>query len=107
MDRKLLIANLNTIFCNLSKEGKIYSKVWLDPVDFGGLYHSDKYILNVKAQHDIDNCGDEIDYVIGLLDKKAKEELSYIWRVSVHHADENVFCESQDLMIFEEENACP
>ena len=107
MDTRTLINNLNNIFCELKKEGRVYSKVWLDPVDFGGLYNDEKYILNVKALHKIETCGEEIDFIIYLLDKKAKEELSYIWRVSVYHENENTFCQSEDLVVFEEQNSCP
>ena len=107
MDTRTLINNLNSIFCDLKKEGRIYSKVWLDPVDFGGLYSDNKYVLNVKAHHNIETCGEEIDFIIFLLDEKAKEELSYISRVSVYHANENAYCESEDLIVFEEQNSCP
>jgi len=106
MDTRTLINNLNTIFCDLKKDGRIYSKVWLDAVDFGGLYYDNKYVLNVKAHHKIDSCGSEIDFIIFLLDEKAKEELSYIWRVAVYHADEDIYCESEDLIVFEEQNSC-
>src|SRR5580704_1842173 len=106
MDTKALITNLNHVFCNLSIEGKVYSKVWLEDVDFGGLYQSDKYILNVKAHHRIDNCNSEIDYIIHILNDRAKEELRSIWRVSVYHANENVRCDSPDLIVFEEEELC-
>ena len=107
MDTGTLITNLNHLFCSLSKEGRVYSKVWLEDVDFGGLYQSDKYILNVKAHHKIDNCGSEIDYLIDILNERAKEELRSIWRVSIYHANENVRCDSTDLIVFEEEKMCP
>jgi len=60
MDTKTLITKLQGFFCDISKRGKVYSKVWLDEADFGGLYHSGKYILNVKAHNKIDNIYSEI-----------------------------------------------
>jgi hypothetical protein len=77
----------------------------LEVADFGGLYHSKKYILNVKADHQMENCSTEIKDVLHLLDKEAKEELKYIWRVAVHHANEDVYCES-NWIVYEEEKAC-
>jgi len=106
MDSKTLIKNLHQLFCKARKKNKIYSKVWLEIADFGGLYDSKKYILNVKAHHQIENHYGEIKDVLYLLDKEAKEELSYIWRVAVYHANEDVYSES-NLVVYEEEEACP
>ena len=56
MDTNTIIKNLKGIFCDSNKRDKRYSEVWLSDVDFGGLYHTNKYyILNVKAEHKIDN----------------------------------------------------
>lgn len=106
MDTRTLITNLNHLFCEIGKEGKIYSKVWLDDADFGGLYHSNQYILNVKASHQIDNCSSEIRDIIHILDNKAKEELKYIWRVAVYNAEDEIHC-VMDNIVYEMENVCP
>lgn len=107
MDTKILVEKLHKVFCDIGKKGKLYSKVWLDPADFGGLYHSDKYILNVKAYHSIDNCNSEISDIFKILDERAKEELQYIWRVAVYQGDNDEIHCASNLVVFEEENACP
>ena len=106
MDRKILIENLNKVFCDTNKERKRYSRVWLTDADFGGLYRSGKYVLNVKAEHEIENCYDEISDILDLLDKVAKEELRYIFRVVVYNFYEEIHCHSSEL-VYTEENACP
>jgi hypothetical protein len=106
MDTKILVKKLHKIFCDIGKDGKLYSKVWLDPADFGGLYHTDMFILNVRAHHEIDNCFEEIADIIQILDQRAKEELQFIWRVAVYRGgNEEIHCAS-NLLVFEEENTC-
>ncbi len=107
MDTKTLIKNLHQLFCNENKADKKYSRVWLSDVDFGGMYHTDRYVLNVMAEHEIDNCNDEIKEVLNILNEKAKEELEFIWRVEVYHSNDQYSCKSEDLIVYEEENACP
>ena len=104
MDTKTIINKLHKIFCDIGKERKLYSRVWLENADFGGLYYSDKYILNVQAHHKIYRSHTEINDILQLLDKRAKDELKYIWRVAIHHANDEVTRE-KDLIVYEEENA--
>lgn len=106
MDTKSLIKKLNEIFCNLNRKEKKYSEVWLTDVDFGGLYYSGQYVLNIKAEHQINSCSDEIKDIIELLDEQAKEELKYIWRVDVYNANEEIHCQSQDGLIYNDSVAC-
>src|SRR5262245_54716434 len=95
MDTKTLIKNLHDIFCRIDKKDKKYSCVWLEDADFGGLYHSGKYILNVQAQHNIENCSSEIMYIISFLSKEAPEELKQIWRVVVYNEEHDIHCASE------------
>ena len=107
MDKKETIKNkLNTIFCDANQERKKYLEVWLSDVDFGGMYRSDKYVLNVRAAHEIDGCKEEIDYIIALIDNKAKEELQNIWQVRVFDISDNVHCASEEILIYSEATAC-
>lgn len=106
MDKKLLIKQLNQVFCDMGNHGKRYSKVWLEDETFGGLYNSGKYVLKVQALHEIDNCSDEIKDIIFHLDKVAKEELEYIIRVAIYDLNDEVHCESEDLIVYTEEDAC-
>jgi hypothetical protein len=104
MDTKILITNLNQLFCEIGKKEKTYSKVWLEDADFGGLYHSNMYILYVKARQRVEDRGAEISNVLHLLDKNAKEELKYIWRVVVYNPDQPVH--SADNIVYEMDDAC-
>jgi hypothetical protein len=61
--------------------------------------------LHVQAQHPIEDSFAEIEYVLHLLDKKAKEELKDIWRVSVHKQHEEIDCDSR-YVVYEAEEAC-
>src|SRR5579863_8964352 len=106
MDRKVLIKSLNNVFCDINKAGKKYSEVWLTDVDFGGLYQSDKYVLNVKAEHQIDNCKDEIVEILNILDSRAHDELQLIWSVNVYNADDQIQCAEERELIYNEENEC-
>ena len=107
MDKKEIIENLYKLFCTSNKQGKRYLEVWLCDEDFGGLYHSDKYVLNVKVNHEIEDCSDEIRDIIEMLDEKAKDELKYISNVEVYSSDESTHCSSEDIKVFAEGTACP
>jgi hypothetical protein len=106
MDTETLIGKLNDVFCENNKTEKRYSKIWLSEADFGGLYKSDLFVLNIKAEHQIDSCMAEIHSIIALLSEKAREELKSIWRVAVYNANEQVHCWSGDLMVYDIEKSC-
>lgn len=107
MDKKEIIENLYKVFCNSKKEGKVYSEVWLCDEDFGGLYHSGSYVLNVRVNHQIDDCSDEIKEIVEMLAEKAKSEFSFISRVDVYSEDENIHCSSEDIRVYADEGSCP
>lgn len=106
MDQKVFINRLQKIFCDTNKEDKKYSAVWLSDVDLGGMYYTDKYVLNVKAEHQIENSNDEIISILQLLHEKANEELKSIWRVVVYNANEEWHCYSEDMIVYSEEAVC-
>ena len=107
MDRKVLIKNLNHLFCNLNKQGRKYSEVWLTDLDFGGLYELGKYILMSKPYlYKIDSCSDEIREILGILEKEAHSELQFIWSVTVYDANDEIHCVSSDSLVFDEGTAC-
>ena len=106
MDTKTLIINLNKIFCDFNKKNKRYSEVWLSDVDFGGLYYSGQYVLNVKAEHEIESSTEEIRDIIFMLDELAKEELGYIFRVAVYNSNEKIHCQSEEALVYNETNTC-
>ncbi len=108
MDRKKIIENLHAIFCDYNKKDKRYSEIWLSEADFGGLYNSGNFILNLKMEkeYEIYSCGKEIDNILLMLDKKAKNELKYIWRVDVYDSEDEIHCQSENYLIYEDQNAC-
>jgi hypothetical protein len=107
MDRKVLIKSLKKLFCDINKTEKKYSEVWISDIDYGGLYHSDKYVvLNVKTEHQISSCYEEIGWIIKYLDEKAHEELQSIWRVQVYNADDRLHCVEDGISVYDEEDAC-
>jgi hypothetical protein len=100
---EILKGRLKDIFCNEKK----YSEVWLSDIDFGGLYQSDKFVVNVKVEHEIDSCNDEIKNISNILyGKLSKDEFSMIWRIVVYNAFEEIHCESEDILVYSEEESC-
>ena len=105
--REIIKKKLNSLFCDINKTGNKYAEVWLSDVDFGELYQSDKYVLNVKAEHLIENCKDEIDEILELLNEKAKEELQSIWQVRIFDSEDEVHCASDEILVYSESEKCP
>ncbi len=105
--RETIRIKLNSLFCDINKQGKKYAEVWLSDIDFGDLYKADKYILNVKAEHVIDSCKDEIDEILELLNKKANEELQSIWQVRIFDTTDEVHCASDEILIYSDTAKCP
>lgn len=102
-----LAKKLKDIFCAENRVSRKYSEVWLSDVDFGGLYTSDKYVVNVKAEHEIESCNEEIKYIITHLFKQlTSEEISQIWRVDVYNSYEIMHCSSGQLPVFKSNEAC-
>nr|MBA2406658.1 hypothetical protein [Chitinophagales bacterium] len=65
-----LAKKLKNLFCAENKANRKYSEVWLSDVDFGGLYETDKVVVNVKAEHEIESCNEEIKYIVTVLFKQ-------------------------------------
>ncbi len=107
MDTKTLVKKLNRVFSESKNTRKQYSQIWLSEVDFGGLYHSDQFVLNLKAEHPIERYSTELKDIITMLAQKAKEELKYIMHVAVYEPDDKAECESDDYLVYEEETAYP
>ena len=98
---------LKDIFCSENKSENKYSEIWLSDVDFGGLYQSDKFVVNVKAEHQIASCNEEIKHIVTNLFKQlSKEELSFVWRVDVYNSDEQIHCQSEDILVYTVADDC-
>lgn len=102
-----LKTKLKDIFCAENKTDRKYAEVWLSDVDFGGFYQSDKFVVNVKAEHQIVSCNEEIKYIVTHLFKQlSREERTFIWRVDVYNSDEQIHCQSQDILVYSTLDAC-
>ncbi len=102
-----LAKKLKDFFCAENKADKKYSEIWLSDVDFGGLYQNDKVVVNVKAEHYIESCNEEIKLIVAKLFKHlSADELSLIWRVDVHNSFEEIHCQSDDLLVYATESSC-
>lgn len=98
---------LNDIFCKENRSKNKYSKVWLSGADFGGLYQSDKFVVNVKAEQEIASYNEEIKYIVTNLFKQlSKEELSAIWRVEVYNSFDEIHWQSDDILVYSNADAC-
>lgn len=96
MDTKALIKKLQEVFAESNKGEKKYSQIWLSEIDLGGLYHSDGFVLRLKAAHTIKDFINETLEIIRMLDQKAKEESKYIQRVAVYDINEKAYPKSDD-----------
>lgn len=106
MDKTKLVNELKDIFCNLNKDNRKYSTVWLSTLD--DLTGRDRYVLNIKAEHDIDSCFEELEYVYKILIDKIdiKTLDSIVGRVAVYNQHEEEHCSIEDIVIFGEQQVC-
>ena len=104
MDRAILIKNLRKIFSELYQVEKRYYKVWLSDVDFGGLYYSGKYILNLKADHQLGSYKSEISAILDLLvNTLDDEQMQYIFNLKIYYKNEFSTSNKDDILIYEDE----
>ena len=82
MDKAVFIKELKELFIKINKQNKKYSKVWLSDANFGGLYYTGKYILNIKSENHLDVLFPEtLSIATFLHDTLDKEKYEYIFRV--------------------------
>ncbi len=94
---------LKTIFSNENKPSYKYMQVWLSEVDFGGLYQTDKFVVNVKMKYEIGSYNEEIKYIATNLFKQLSiEERSLIWRVNVYNSSEETYLQYDDIIVYSE-----
>lgn len=102
-----LAKKLKEIFCAANKKNKKYAEVWLSDVDFGGLYHTDKVVVNVRVEHEVESCNEEIKYIsIVLFDQLSRDENFFIWRIDVYNSFEDIHCSSDDLLVYTAKDQC-
>jgi hypothetical protein len=101
MDTTTFVKKLKEIFIERNRGEKKYSQVWLSKIDLDGLYHSQDFVLRLKA-FTIKDFFNETLEIIRLLNEKAKEEAKHIPRVSVYDVKESAHPESDDIIIYED-----
>ena len=103
MDKTVFIKELKTLFANLAKTDKKYSNVWLSEIDFGGLYFSDKYILNVKMENHIDSITTEIVELSSFLREKLGENILYfIESLTVYNTEDSIWHQQEDIILYDD-----
>ena len=96
-----LAKRLKEVFSAANKETGKYAEVWLSDVEFNGLYQIYKVAVNVKAAHPLASRNEEIKYIVyNIFTKLSKEEHSWIWNLSVYNSNEDVHCESDELLVY-------
>ncbi len=105
MDKKLLIKNLNSLFCQLGAKGKRYAEVWLEDADFGGLYRSGKFSLKARSQERIVHYHKELKDIVYFLHDNAPAEYKCILHVLLYNPDDQVHCQQPDSLVYAE-SAC-
>jgi hypothetical protein len=102
MDTTTFVKKLKEIFIERNRGEKKYSQVWLSKIDLDGLYHSEDFVLKLKAAFTISDFSNETLEIIRLLNEKAKEEAKHIPRVSVYDVKESAHPDSDDIIIYED-----
>ena len=104
MDKTAFLTELRNIFLALNKLEKRYTRVWLTEMDYGGLYYSGTYILNVITCPNTEEYSPEIKFLINLLSTKlGDEKFALINRVAVYLADEYTHFSKDDIIIYDDE----
>ena len=103
MNKKILIKELKNLFIKVNKLEKKYSSVWLSEIDFGGLYYSDKFILNVKTEYHNEVITAEIRKLSALLRENLNVDIySQIESVTVYNDNDRIWHERGDIILLEE-----
>jgi hypothetical protein len=99
MDPLVVIENLKCLFRDVNKKEAKYVEVWLSPVEFdGGTRSSRHFCLNAIVNHKLTENDDEVTPLVNLL--KGREEYRHIWRVYVFDQEDELHCESDEILIY-------
>ena len=102
-----IAAALKELFSNANKNDKKYAEIWLNGVDFGGLYDTDLVVVNISAAYELESCNEELKFIgrqlFPLLDKKVH---SKIWRVALYNYSEDVHCDTGEMLVYMAEDIC-
>ncbi len=105
MDNKKLVEQVKTILCSINKLNIKYDTAWLSFED--DLTGRERYILNVKAEHTISSCYDEIRFLTKTLwEQLDPKSLKMISRIAVYNSSEQVHCWGEDILLLEDASVC-
>lgn len=100
-----LVEQIRAILCDMNKPYRKYATVWLSFND--DLTGRERYVLNVKAEHLIESCFDELDSIFDTLrEKMGATFVRTISRIAVYNANDQIHCDSGDIVILEEDENC-
>ena len=100
MDKAIFIKELKDLFTSFNNKEKRYAEVWLSEIDFGGLYYSEKYILNVKMNFHINERKPEIIAIDDFLKENLDaEKYKFIECPSVYKDNERIWHERGDIIL--------
>jgi hypothetical protein len=99
MDPLVVIENLKRLFRDVNKQGEKYVEVWLSPVEFDNGERSSKhFVLNAIVNHKLGETDDELTPLVALV--KDREEYRHLWRVYVFDPEDELHCESDEILIY-------
>ena len=107
MDKAAFIKEIKNIFLDINTKEKKYAKVWLSEANFGGLYHSGSYSVNIKPLHNFEIESTELRSVVYMLhDKLDDEERKYLYTIKIYNDNEEIYEEPGDIVLLDEEHVC-
>ena len=99
--RKIIKKKLYPIFCEVNKNQKRYSEIWLSFLQFGKLYTAtDYYELKVKLLPGVVRNYREIEEITKVLFEKVPPEFRPILAVQIINAEDNKRCKKKDVMVY-------
>lgn len=105
MDKATFIKEIKNIFLDINAKEKKYQRVWLSEANFGGLYRSGRYSVNIKPVRNLNETNDELkSLVYKLHDKLNDEKRKYLYTIKIYDVNEDVYNEQGDIMLLNEES---
>ncbi len=81
--------------------------ITVSEVDLGELYQNDKFVVNVKAEHQIYLAMKRLNILLLIhLSNCQKNELAWIWRVNVYNSFKEIYCQSDDILFYSDTDIC-
>ncbi len=96
---------LQDFLCAMNKQQHRYKSAWLHPID--DLTGRPRFRLYVRADVELDCCSDEFDLIFdALYDRRDMEPFKYISGIVVLDRNNQLHCQTEDIKVFNEAEAC-